>query len=403
MKTRSVREGRSRFFAALGTTVIFGGLAAVACGSDDSAVAGGGGAHAGVDGGGSGNGDGSAATGDGSVGSSDGGGSTCGTCPTGTTCGTFNGLAACESTTGIPRFDHVFLVMMENLSYSTLNDAINQDAGATANLRSLRDTYASGDDYHGAHSGGQAVHPSLPNYIAIASGDSQGVSCDCKPLPEAGSCSSFGACTTITGSCGCNQAVPNIADQIETVTKTWKAYGEDMGTPCNVTDNGGYAVRHVPFLYFDDIRENSARCTSHVVDYASTFATDLAGTAAPNFLYVAPNLTDDGHDPQNPASHTTNIANVDTFLGKIVPAITASSAYKNGGLVIFVWDEDNSSGIFSNDDPIPIFVMSPYAKKGFVSHVTADHASLLATIEDGLGLPRLALAATAKPLVDYFK
>jgi phospholipase C len=345
-----------------------------------------------------GGGDGSLANGDGS---SPGEAGACASCPTGYSCGTFNGIQACASPAGIPLFDHVFLAMMENLSYSTLDDAINQDASATANLHMVRDTYASGDDYHGAHSGGQAVHPSLPNYISITSGDPQGVACDCQPIPEAGTCGTF-SCTLVTGDCACNQAVPNVADQIETATKTWKAYGEDMGTPCNLTDQGNYAVRHVPFLYYDAVRENAARCTSHIVDFTN-FATDLAGTSAPNFLYVAPNLIDDGHNPQNPADHSTNIADVDTFLGTFVPAVTASNAYKNGGLLIIVWDEDNSNGIFSNDDPIPIFVLSPYAKKGFVSHVTADHASLLATIEDGLGLPRLGQAATAQPLVDYFK
>jgi phospholipase C len=240
----------------------------------------------------------------------------------------------------------------------------------------------------------------LPNYISITSGDPQGVACDCQPLPDAGACGTF-SCTLVTGSCSCNQAVPNVADQIETATKTWKAYGEDMTTPCNLVDNGNYAVRHVPFLYYDAIRD-SARCASHIIDYATNFATDLAGTS-PNFLYVAPNLIDDGHDPQNPADHSTNIADVDTFFGEFIPEVTASSAYKNGGVLFIVWDEDDSNGIFSNDDPIPIFVLSPYAKTGFVSHVTADHASLLATIEDGLNLPRLGQAATAQPLVDYFK
>lgn len=360
----------------------------MACGSDDSIVANPVPVEAGSDG-------------SQIDGTTSGDGGTCSSCPTGYACGSFNGIAACESAAGIPLFDHVFLAMMENLSYSTLNDAINQDASATANLRSVRDTYATGDDYHGAHSGGKAVHPSLPNYISITSGDPQGVSCDCQPEPEAGACTSFN-CNLASGSCGCNQAVPNVADQIETATKTWKAYGESMGTPCNLVDQGDYAVRHVPFLYYDAIRENAARCTSHVVDFTN-FATDLSGTSAPNFLYVAPNLTDDGHNPQNPTDHSTNIANVDTFLGTFVPAVTASNAYKNGGLLIIVWDEDDSSGVFSNDDPIPIFVISPYAKQGFVSHVTADHASLLATIEDGLNLPRLAQAATAQPLVDYFK
>ncbi|MEO8877802.1 MAG: alkaline phosphatase family protein, partial [Polyangiaceae bacterium] len=314
-------------------------------------------------------------------------------------CQTFNGSSVCASSAGIPLFDHVTLVMMENLSYATLSTAINQDAGATANLRALRNTYATGDDYHGAHSAGKAVHPSLPNYIALTSGDYQNITCDCKPLPEAGACSAI-SCNLALGNCGCNQSAANLADQIETATKTWKAYGEGMGTPCNIADNGGYAVRHVPFLYYDAIREDAARCTSHVVDY-SAFATDLAGSP-PNFMYVAPNLTDDGHDPNNPTDHSQNIANVDTFVGKIVPLITASNAYKNGGLVVIVWDEDDSSGVFSNDAAIPIFVLSPYAKKAFVSHVTADHASLLATIEDGLNVPRLGQAKTATPLADYF-
>jgi hypothetical protein len=393
--TFEVKNPKSRVVVAAACLGIFSASVVVACGSDDSVID----ALPGVDAGADGSviGDGASSR---DASASDGG--PCASCPGGYTCGTFNGIQACQSAAGIPLFNHVFLAMMENLSYSTLDDAINQDASATANLRMVRDTYASGDDYHGAHSGGKAVHPSLPNYISITSGDPQGVSCDCQPLPEAGACGTF-SCTLATGSCGCNQAVPNVADQIETAGRTWKAYGEDMGTPCNLVDNGNYAVRHVPFLYYDSVRENAARCTSHIVDFTN-FATDLSASGtAPDFLYVAPNLIDDGHNPQNPADHSTNIAEVDTFLGTFVPAVTSSNAYKNGGLLIIVWDEDNSNGIFSNDDPIPIFVMSPYAKKGFVSHVTADHASLLATIEDGLHLPRLGQAMTATPLVDYFK
>ena len=342
--------------------------------------------------------------GDGSVGSEGGSdGGACSACPSSYTCGTFNGLSACVSPAGIPLFTNVFLVMMENLSYSTLHDAITNGDNGTANFKSFTDSYATGDDYHGAHEGGSAVHPSLPNYVALTSGDSQGIACDCQPLPEAGDCASFGACTTITGNCGCNQSATNVADQIEAASRTWKAYGEGMGTPCNVEDDNttSYVTRHVPFLYYDAIRTNAARCTSHVVDF-STFTSDLAETPS-NFMYIAPNLTNDGHDPQNPADHSTNISNANTFLGTLVPAIVGSSPFKKGGLLVVVWDEDNSSGVFSNDDPIPIFVMSPYAKTGFVSHVTADHYSLLATIEDGLNLPRLGQAKTATPLVDYFK
>jgi hypothetical protein len=48
-------------------------------------------------------------------------------------------------------------------------------------------------------------------------------------------------------------------------------------------------------------------------------------------------------------------------------------------------------------------VLSPYAKSaGYVSAVKGDHYSLLATIEDGLGLPRLGSAIGKTPLADYF-
>lgn len=326
----------------------------------------------------------------------------CSSCPSGYSCKTFAGKSVCASAAGIPLFDHVFLVMMENISTKTLTAAVDSDADESAYFKTLAASYATGDDYHGAHSGGKAVHPSLPNYIALTSGDSQGIGCDCQPLPEAGTCNGA-TCNIVASSCGCNQSAPNLADQLETATKTWKAYGEGMGTPCNAKDDGasGYAARHVPFLYYDAIRENAPRCASHIVDFAN-LTTDLSATT-PSFVYIAPNLTHDGHDPVSLTSHAANIQNAAAFLSTMVPTITASEAYKNGGLLVVVWDEDDSSGVFSNDDPIPIYVASPYAKTGFVSHVTADHASLLATIEDGLGLPRLGQAATAKPLVDYFQ
>ena len=90
------------------------------------------------------------------------------------------------------------------------------------------------------------------------------------------------------------------------------------------------------------------------------------------------------------------------FVGKQMPAIVNSKAFTDGGLLVIVWDEDDLSGVIAPDDPIPIFVLSPFAKKNFASAVKADHYALLATIEDGLGLGRLGKAAQAQPLADYF-
>ncbi|MFI5299465.1 MAG: alkaline phosphatase family protein, partial [Polyangiales bacterium] len=240
------------------------------------------------------------------------------------------------------------------------------------------------------------------NYIALTSGDSQGIACDGKADPTAGACNALN-CSLLVGSCAVNKNVPNLGDQIETAGLNWLALGEGMGTPCNIVDAGKYAVRHVPFLYYDSIRTNASRCSAHTGDFDKLVTT----ASAPALQFIAPNLDHDMHDPVSVigAPSATNFANGDAFLGPFVNSIVTGDAYKNGGLLVVVWDEDDDSGgITATDDAVPIFVASPYARAaGYMSSVTADHYSLLATIEDGLGLARLAKAGgTTKPLSDYF-
>jgi len=311
--------------------------------------------------------------------------SACGPCPTGYSCGTANGIAVCRAASGIPRFSNVYLILMENTSLSTLSPAMAN--GTAPNLESLATTYATGSNYHGV------THPSLPNYIALTSGSTQGIACDCQASPTGSPCNT-GTC--ILGACSCPAAAASIADQLEAASLTWMAFGEDMGTPCNITDSGNYAQRHVPFLYYTGIQGNSARCAAHVVDFTNF---NVASPAAYNF--IAPNLMDDMHNPD--PTNSTNIPDGDTWIGPHVAAITSSAAYAQGALVVVVWDEDDGSGFPTADAPIPIFVMSPYAKHGgYVSATMANHYSLLATVEDGLGLTRIGMAAAATPLSDYF-
>jgi hypothetical protein len=318
-----------------------------------------------------------------------------GGCPSGYTCGTANGIPVCRAASGIPLFSHIFIIMEENTSLSTLEAAMTSNAAP--NFAKIQAKYASGTQYHGV------THPSLPNYIALTSGSPQGIACDCEAQPGQGTCGLL-SCSLLTGSCTCTQSVSNVGDQLETAGKTWMAFGEGMGTPCNLVDDAttSYAVRHVPFLYYDDIQTNATRCMSHVVDFTS-----FKIATAPDFTYIAPNLIDDMHNPA-PATEA-NITNGDNWIGQIVTDITASSAYKDGGLFVIVWDEDDDSGgITGTDDPVPIYVLSPYAKSGgYMSAATMDHYSLLATIEDGFNMPRLGMAGASRPstadtLADYF-
>jgi len=318
-------------------------------------------------------------------------GNACRPCPQGYHCGTANGLPVCRNDeTGIPLFGHVFIIVMENLSFSTLDEKDNR--AASPFLHSLMTSAAYSTGYHGV------AHPSLPNYLAMTSGGTQGTECDCSPAGQ-GSCNDL-VCNAILHSCSCANPAESIADELEAAGRSWKAYGEDMGAPCNLADSGGYATRHVPFLYYSGIQSAPDRCQSHVVDY-SAFAQD-APAHVPEFVFIAPNLTHDMHDPVLPGGKT-NIQNGDSWLSSTgVAAITPLDAYQEGGLIVIVWDEDDYSGVFDDDDPIPLFVLSPYAKTGYASAVRADHYSLLATVEDGLDLPRLGKAGAASPLSDFF-
>jgi hypothetical protein len=126
-----------------------------------------------------------------------------------------------------------------------------------------------------------------------------------------------------------------------------------------------YADRHNPFIYFHSVIDNAARCNKHVVPLGVALVNgpdgdtfighlhyDLAkADETPSFMFVTPNLCDDGHD--NPC-HGTNIeggttgglVGADLWLKHYMPMIMASPAYQNGSLLVIVtFDEGGDSDV----------------------------------------------------------
>ena len=117
------------------------------------------------------------------------------------------------------------------------------------------------------------THPSLPNYIAMVSGDTQQITSDCG---------------------GCNVDAPNLADQLETAGISWKAYMEDLPAPCSDAHMAGaYAKKHNPFMYFDSVRGDPGRCAKVVP--LDRLDADLAAGRLPRLVFVNPNLDHDMH------------------------------------------------------------------------------------------------------------
>ena len=261
----------------------------------------------------------------------------------------------------VPEFSHVIIIIFENKELSNI-------IGKTTlpNFNNLAQQYALLTNYYAVR------HPSLPNYIALTSGDTQGITSDC---------------TT----CFVNQT--NLMDLIEKSGRTWKAYMEDMPAPCALGNIGKYAQKHDPFVYYDDVRTNAARCQQDVVPF-SQFDSDLKNNQLPAFAWITPNMCNDAHDcPAETA---------DQWLGPQVDNILHSAAFDQNSLLAITFDEGTTNqsccGLPSSaGGKITTLLISKLVKPGFQDNTPYTHYSLLKTIETSWNLqPLLGHSADAQ-------
>jgi hypothetical protein len=259
----------------------------------------------------------------------------------------------------------VFVVVMENLS--------EQQALATPSIRALAHRYGFATSYYGVS------HPSLPNYLALVSGSTWGVTSDCT---------------------ACYVSGPNLASQLESAGIGWGAYFEGMPSPCFTgpeSPDGSYAQKHDPFVYFGEVREVAALC-SHLQPLSSLEVQLSSNSPSiPRFVWVTPNLCDDGHDCSS--------AHAGAWLTGFVDSVTSTTAWKDSGAMFVTWDEgtddsgvDPSTGAVSaqgGGGNVLTMVISPDVGAGTEVSLPLDHYSLLRTIEDAFGLGLLGDAAAA--------
>jgi hypothetical protein len=213
-----------------------------------------------------------------------------------------------------------------------------------------------------------------------------------------------------------------------------------------------YAGRHNPFIYFHSIID-SPECDANVVNL-SKLECDLGSVkTTPNFVFITPNLCDDGHDGDGTGApgkgcvtgQPGGLTSSDAFLQTWVPRILASPAYQKDGLLIINFDESATTSLtasaangvttitatFDGDSccgqelgpnvtrpATSTFVVSPaltynlvtvgiggdrtgavliskFIKPGTVSSTPYNHYSLLKSIEDVFGVDHLGYAGQA--------
>jgi hypothetical protein len=272
---------------------------------------------------------------------------------------------------------------MEEQSLSAI-----QGSASAPYINTLIASYALATDYTAPD------HPSLPNYLELTSGSPQGVACDCAPSGTP-TCTAT-TCNTLSNACNCPQSATHLGDELEAAGLTWREYAEGMGAPCNVAGADGgadFTAAHVPFIYYDDVYTTPGRCVGHVRDYGD-FAGDLGAYA---FAMISPNTC---HDMQALCS-ADPILQGDDWLSINVPPILATPGFAPGGhdALFIVWEE---AGTEIGTPPAPLIVVSPLAR-ATTTGAAYTHYSLLATIEDGLGVARLGSSAGIAPIADVWK
>lgn len=237
--------------------------------------------------------------------------------------------------------------------------------------------YALSEKYGSADAYITGVHPSLPNYILLTSGDTQGIGNDNDPLDN----------KSIGGT-------ENLADQLDAAGIEWRAYMDGMKDACKMSSEGTYSAHHNPFLYYESLASDKARCKDRVVDFEANFAKDLEADTF-RYMWITPDMCHDMHDCSPLVA--------DAWLKKTVDQIMASPGYKNGGAIFVLFDEGSLRILGAEADLATIVISPNLVEPGYSTDTRFDHRSYLATIEDIFGMPRIVTTKAATPMDEFFK
>ena len=249
---------------------------------------------------------------------------------------------------GTAHYSHVVWITLENVGYST----VGSPSAPYFNQLATRCGLAT-NDY-------AVSHPSLPNYIALTSGSTQGISDDGEPSSHP-------------------LRAPSIFSELGS---NWKSLVESMPTACDHVTSGQYAARHNPAVYYTTV---ATACRRQDVPMS------LPLSLSAGFTMIVPNICDD--------MHSCPVATGDAWLRRFVPLILASSQYQSRSLILFITFDENDS-MASNQ--IPTLVIAPSTPKGERVAIRFTHYSLLKTTETLLHVRQLEQARTARSMIAPF-
>jgi phosphatidylinositol-3-phosphatase len=311
------------------------------------------------------------------------------------------GTSSTDTTTSpAPQTGHVFVIALTTTSYRA---AFGPGSVAHYLDRKLRRKGVLLSGYRTL--GGSE----LPDYLAMVSGQAPNsdTRTDCAIYAEFSGSATASSDGQVPGpGCVYPDTVLTVADQVTAAGKQWKAYLADMDDPCvhansNAADDATlpgagsqYDTRHNPFIYFHSLLDLGG-CQSNDVGLAELTKDLRKAKRTPSYAFIAPGLCDEPSAGSCAGGTPTGLAGEDAFLKRWVPAILASAAYKQNGVLMIVFARA-PSGSASRPVRTGALILSPTVKKGSTVSTPFNPYSVLRSVEDLLGYTPLVHAKTAK-------
>jgi phospholipase C len=189
---------------------------------------------------------------------------------------------------------------------------------------------------------------------------------------------------------------PTLADQLDTKKISWRYYAPAISGP----DQG------LIWSAFDAIHQvrYGPDWTQHIISPETQVLTDINAGDLASVTWITPDLKNSDHALSLSTTGPDWVASIVNALGK--------SKMWRSTVVFVLWDDwggwyDHVPPPYVDNDGlgirVPLLVVSPFAKKGYISHVQYEWGSILKFIEQTYGMqPMAASDMRANPLTDCF-
>lgn len=241
-------------------------------------------------------------------------------------------------------FDRIAIIWLENTDYAK--------AVGDPNLKYLATKGITLSNYFGV------THPSEPNYVASIGGEYFGMDNDnFNRIPS---------------------NISSVIDLLEDKGISWGHYQEDMpysgfeGIAWVNQRNGAndYVRKHNPAIIYDSVTNDLNRLAN--IKNLTMFYKDLQANKLPQWMFITPNMTSDGHD--------TSVTTAGTWSRNFLAPLLTNPSFASNTLVLLTFDENHT---YSAQNQVLALLLGdaiPASLTGTIDSAFYNHYSSISTV-----------------------